>query len=137
MPRRLIHIDGLEILQRIRSGKQTVDLPVITVSGASPMECKGKCIEAGANEYIKKPVDIERLLSLMDKYLPQRVSSQDMTTDRNQGRLMLLTPGRNWPFKPEKTCFIAKNSLLSNIWRRNIIFFLKVVLTMIELLCRK
>ena len=58
-------MDGYECMKKIREQKHFKDLPVIALTAKAMKEDRQKCIDAGANDYITKPVDIERLLSLM------------------------------------------------------------------------
>lgn len=58
-------IDGYEAMRQIRSQKKYQGLPVIALTAKAMNSDKQKCIDAGANDYIAKPIDVERLLSLM------------------------------------------------------------------------
>jgi len=58
-------MDGYECMQRIRAQKHFKDLPILALTAKAMKEDRQKCIEAGANDYIAKPVEVERLLSLM------------------------------------------------------------------------
>jgi len=58
-------MDGYECMNRIREQKHFKDLPIIALTAKAMKEDRQKCIEAGANDYIAKPVDVDRLLSLM------------------------------------------------------------------------
>jgi signal transduction histidine kinase/DNA-binding response OmpR family regulator/CHASE3 domain sensor protein len=58
-------MDGYECMKRIREQKQFKELPIIALTAKAMKEDRQKCIEAGANDYIAKPVEVERLLSLM------------------------------------------------------------------------
>jgi CheY-like chemotaxis protein len=62
-------MDGYEATQKIRAQPQFRNLPVIALTAKAMKEDKQKCIDAGANDYITKPVDVERLLSLMRVWL--------------------------------------------------------------------
>ncbi len=44
-------------------------LPVMALTAKAMKDDKQKCIDAGANDYITKPVEVERLLSLMRVWL--------------------------------------------------------------------
>jgi CheY-like chemotaxis protein len=44
-------------------------LPVIALTAKAMKDDKQKCIDAGANDYITKPLDVDRLLSLMRVWL--------------------------------------------------------------------
>ena len=58
-------MDGYEAMRQIRSQKKYKNLPVIALTAKAMNNDKQKCIDAGANDYIAKPIDVERLLSLM------------------------------------------------------------------------
>ena len=58
-------MDGYETMHRIRKRKQHKDLPIVALTAKAMVEDRAKCIKAGANDYLAKPVDMERLVSLM------------------------------------------------------------------------
>lgn len=58
-------MDGFECMQEIRKMRQFKDLPIIALTAKAMKEDRKKCIDAGADDYITKPVDVDRLLSLM------------------------------------------------------------------------
>ncbi len=62
-------LDGYEAMRKIRSQMKFKNLPVIALTAKAMKEDKQKCIDAGANDYITKPINIERLLSLMRVWL--------------------------------------------------------------------
>jgi CheY-like chemotaxis protein/signal transduction histidine kinase/CHASE3 domain sensor protein len=62
-------MDGYEAMKRIRSQVKFRNLPVIALTAKAMKDDKQKCIDAGANDYITKPIDVERLLSLMRVWL--------------------------------------------------------------------
>lgn len=62
-------MDGYEAMRQIRSQIKFKNLPVIALTAKAMKDDKQKCIDAGANDYITKPIDVERLLSLMRVWL--------------------------------------------------------------------
>ncbi len=62
-------MDGYEAMTRIRKKKQFQHLPIIALTAKAMKNDREKCIEAGANDYISKPVDIDQLLSMMRVWL--------------------------------------------------------------------
>lgn len=62
-------MDGYEAMKRIRSQIKFKKLPVIALTAKAMKDDKQKCIDAGANDYITKPIDVDRLLSLMRVWL--------------------------------------------------------------------
>ena len=62
-------MDGYETTQKIRRESQKTTLPIIAVTAKAMKGDRQKCIEAGASDYITKPVKIDQLLSLMRVWL--------------------------------------------------------------------
>jgi signal transduction histidine kinase/HAMP domain-containing protein len=69
-------MDGYETIRAIRAIDAHRDLPVIAVTGKVVPGEHQRCVEAGANDYIPKPVDTVELLSVMRPYLPIIVTAQ-------------------------------------------------------------
>jgi len=63
------NLDGYETAKRIRENKKFKKLPVIAVTAKAMTGDREKCINAGASDYITKPVDIDQLLSLLRVWL--------------------------------------------------------------------
>jgi len=64
-------MDGYEATRRIRKQKRFTSLPIIAVTAKAMKDDHKKCLEAGTNDYISKPVDIEKLLSIIRVLTPQ------------------------------------------------------------------
>jgi len=62
-------MDGYEAMRRIREKKSTRELPIIALTAKAMKGDREKCIEAGASDYITKPVDTEQLVSLLRVWL--------------------------------------------------------------------
>jgi HAMP domain-containing protein/signal transduction histidine kinase/CheY-like chemotaxis protein len=62
-------MDGYETTQKIRREHKDHKLPIIAVTAKAMKGDREKCIEAGASDYITKPVKIDQLLSLMRVWL--------------------------------------------------------------------
>jgi CheY-like chemotaxis protein len=58
-------MDGYDTMREIRRDEQFSDLPIIAVTAKAMKGDREKCIEAGATDYLAKPVDTEHLLSLL------------------------------------------------------------------------
>lgn len=62
-------MDGYEAMRAIRTKKEFAKLPIIALTAKAMKNDKEKCIEAGANDYISKPVDMDKLLSMLRVWL--------------------------------------------------------------------
>jgi len=62
-------MDGHEAMQKIRAQERFCKLPIIALTAKAMKGDKAKCIEAGANDYLSKPVDTDKLISLMRVWL--------------------------------------------------------------------
>ncbi|MFC6096526.1 response regulator [Flavobacterium qiangtangense] len=67
------NMDGYETATRIRENKNWKNLPVIAVTAKAMTGDREKCINAGASDYITKPVDVDQLLSLLRVWLYDKV----------------------------------------------------------------
>jgi signal transduction histidine kinase len=65
-------MDGYETTRAIRRMPQYTRLPVITVTARAMQGDREKSIDAGATDYITKPIDIEELLNCMERWLTPR-----------------------------------------------------------------
>lgn len=62
-------MDGYEAIQEIRKNKKFKDLPIIAVTAKAMKGDREKSIELGANDYVSKPIDLDKLVSLMQVWL--------------------------------------------------------------------
>jgi len=62
-------MDGYEAMRKIREQPRFRKLPMIALTAKAMKGDKAKCIEAGANDYLAKPVDTDKLVSLMRVWL--------------------------------------------------------------------
>jgi CheY-like chemotaxis protein len=65
----LPEMDGYETMRHIRQDERFKDLPIIALTAKAMKGDREKCLEAGASDYIAKPVDTEQLLSLLRVWL--------------------------------------------------------------------
>jgi CheY-like chemotaxis protein len=72
-------MDGYETIRVIRSIDAFKALPIIAVTGKVVPGEHQRCVEAGANDYIPKPVDTVELLTVMRPYLPITAPAQLQT----------------------------------------------------------
>jgi len=58
-------MDGYETMRAIRRIERFKDLPIIALTAKAMKADRNKCIEAGASDYIAKPLDMDQLLSML------------------------------------------------------------------------
>ncbi|HSI47243.1 MAG TPA: response regulator [Ideonella sp.] len=64
-------MDGLEAMRRIRARPDGADLPIIALTAKAMADDRQQCLEAGANDYLAKPIDVDRLVSLCRVWMPK------------------------------------------------------------------
>ena len=62
-------MDGYETMRRIRQDPRFRTLPMIALTAKAMKGDREKCLEAGASDYIAKPVNTDQLLSLLRIWL--------------------------------------------------------------------
>jgi CheY-like chemotaxis protein len=67
-------LDGYDTIRAIRKLKRFVDLPLIAVTAKAMPEDRVRCFEAGASDYLSKPVEVEELISVLRTCLRRKTS---------------------------------------------------------------
>jgi len=68
-------MDGLEATRQFRRSESAAPkhpVPVIAMTANAMLGDRGKCLEAGMNDYLSKPVSPQMFATVLDKWLPQR-----------------------------------------------------------------
>ncbi|MGE9313309.1 response regulator [Niabella sp. CJ426] len=65
----MAELDGYETIRIIRASTEYPDVPVIAVTANAMSGDREKCLEAGANGYISKPINVDQLLDMIEKWL--------------------------------------------------------------------
>ncbi|WP_429498118.1 response regulator [Robbsia andropogonis] len=63
-------MDGLTAIQEIRKRAAHASLPIIALTAKAMSSDRQRCLEAGANDYISKPIEVDKLLSLCRVWMP-------------------------------------------------------------------
>jgi signal transduction histidine kinase/CheY-like chemotaxis protein len=64
-------MDGLTAMREIRKRPGMAALPIIALTANAMPEDRARCLEAGANDYISKPIDVDKLVSLCRVWMPK------------------------------------------------------------------
>jgi CheY-like chemotaxis protein len=64
-------MDGLTAIREIRRDPALARLPIIALTAKAMADDRRDCLQAGANDYIAKPIDVDRLVSLMRVWMPK------------------------------------------------------------------
>jgi CheY-like chemotaxis protein len=64
-------MDGLQATREIRKNHAWAKLPIIALTAKAMSDDRERCLEAGVNDYLAKPLDTEILLSLLRVWLPR------------------------------------------------------------------
>ena len=64
-------MDGLTAMREIRKQPEWKKLPIIALTAKAMKDDQERCLAAGANDYIAKPLDVEKLMSLVRVWIPK------------------------------------------------------------------
>ena len=64
-------MDGFEATLEIRKDPRWRKLPIIAVTAKAMKNNQERCLQAGSNDYLAKPIDLDRLFSLIRVWLPK------------------------------------------------------------------
>jgi signal transduction histidine kinase/CheY-like chemotaxis protein/CHASE3 domain sensor protein len=64
-------MDGLTALREIRKRREWAKLPVLMLTAKAMRDDQETCLAAGANDYMAKPLDVDKLLSLVRVWMPR------------------------------------------------------------------
>ena len=81
MDMQLPEMDGFETAKQLRAKEITV--PIIAITADVRQGMRGRCIEAGCNEYLSKPIARKQLYKMIEKYLSQANPTGESEEDKN------------------------------------------------------
>ncbi|MCV2892362.1 phosphate regulon transcriptional regulator PhoB [Lentibacter sp. XHP0401] len=133
----LPHVSGLEVCRRLKSGKQTRELPIIMLSARSEELDKVRGLETGADDYMVKPYSVAELIARVRKELRrtrpaalgEELVYEDILLDAASHRVSRA--GHNIKLGPTEfrllACFLeaqgrvlSREQLLDRVWGRDI-----------------
>ena len=83
------HMNGYEVTKALR--KEGITTPIVALTAYSMKGDDRKCIEAGCDDYLAKPIDRRELLKKITKYLPSKNEALSKTVDSAKSQVDELT----------------------------------------------
>jgi len=72
-------MNGYSATRILRKNGKT--LPIVALTAYAMKEDDEKCFDAGCNEYMSKPMNRQKLIEVLEKYLGDRVDAQDQRSE--------------------------------------------------------
>jgi len=80
MDMQMPEMDGLEATRIIRSTVSSEDLPILAMTANVFAGDRQACMDAGMNDFVAKPIDMEHLISAITKWLPKKEQTGTLAT---------------------------------------------------------
>jgi len=64
--------DGFEVVRRLKADAELVHVPVVALTSHAMTGDREKCMEAGCDDYLSKPIDVRELRGLVEQYLANK-----------------------------------------------------------------
>ena len=77
-------MDGYEAMRRIRAESRWRTLPIVALTAKAMKGDRQKCLDAGASDYVTKPVDMDQLTSVLRVWLGSRLRGQQGAASTNE-----------------------------------------------------
>ena len=77
-------MDGFEATRRLRAQREFADLPVLAMTANVMAGDKEKCLQAGMNDHIAKPIDVNQLFITLQRWVKPSGSKGDLPVDDRQ-----------------------------------------------------
>ena len=88
----MAEMDGREVLARVKADERFADLPIVMVSGLETQDVVTECLEAGACEYLYKPVNVDDLKMTLTDWLPGGSRREATQTERSTRPAFVADP---------------------------------------------
>ena len=80
-------MDGLETTKRIRRDLKMADLPIIAMTAHAMRGDRERCIEAGMDDYVSKPVEREQIFAVLHKNIKRTIVTAEVSSASPVGRM--------------------------------------------------
>lgn len=75
-------VSGIDLIRYVRQRQELSKIPIIAASAAQT-DSLNEAMQAGANEMVKKPVDFDKLVKLLDRYIPAHAPMSGGQSERS------------------------------------------------------
>ncbi len=72
------HVDGMEVLRRVRESRTVADLPIIMATAKSETQDVVRALQIGANDYVTKPLDFQVVLARVQTQLSLKRAREEL-----------------------------------------------------------
>jgi len=72
-------LDGMEATRRLRRRGELADLPVIAMTASVLPQDRQRCLQAGMNDFIAKPLDLPSMWAVLLQWIPPRLAARGAT----------------------------------------------------------
>ena len=79
----LTDMHGFEVLQRLQGDSRTIDIPVVVLSADATAWQRRRFRNAGVEDYLSKPLDLQQLLDVIDQHIGARAISRVIADARH------------------------------------------------------
>jgi CheY-like chemotaxis protein/uncharacterized protein (DUF2164 family) len=97
---RMPHLNGVDAMKKLRNIDSFKDVPIIALSASNYHEELAKTENISFNDYLSKPLDLEKLMTTLEQYLP-KASRQGKTVKRQSKEKLTLSTELRDVFKKE------------------------------------
>jgi CheY-like chemotaxis protein len=73
----LPEVDGFELIRQLKANPLWQNVPVIAVTAMAMSGDRDRCLEAGADDYLSKPLDLEKLMATVRSLLGAEIPAAD------------------------------------------------------------
>ena len=78
-------MDGYEATRRLRQNPATAELPIVAMTANAMKGDRELCLAAGMNDYVSKPIRLDRLHEVLSHFLPAAAPVPENNGDSSQG----------------------------------------------------
>lgn len=69
-------MDGITVCKKLRADPATAHVPIVMLSGRAQINAEGEGLEAGANAYMRKPIEPKKMLEILKDLMSRNSSSE-------------------------------------------------------------